>query len=425
MKNAGERDGLAVGLRGGAFEGQVTGGDMKKIYRLALWATVTCGLVGCSSESARPRPLPSAADPWGTSAPGAVATDAGTGTGVGRPAPVVPPPADPFDPAAACGAATVATERVPGRLLLVFDRSISMREDVNGDPPDLEPSKWSLCERAVRKLMRAPKIRVGDLHFGLLLFPTGEGERECAVALGPGVPHVPVGPLSSTQAEIEARLEAGPKGGVTPIVAALAAGYRHLGTLPENGEKGLILVTDGAENCDRGLRQTMVERAERERDEQGHLTFVVGLGRSSDFLSSLAKAGGTAKNATCEAACEPPIFSTARPNCCHYDVESGNFAREFEAALTEIAGRFVDSCVFRLPRGEDPSRFDPNLVNVGVTFEGESRRVLKQGSNPDEDSWNYSTPEKDAIVIQGPVCEALKTSPADVEIVLGCPTVLI
>ena len=78
-----------------------------------------------------------------------------------------------------------------------------------------------------------------------------------------------------------------------------------------------------------------------------------------------------------------------------------------------------------LPRGEDPSSFDPSQVNVGVTFEGEDRTVLRRGSDPGVDSWDYTSDEHDSIVIQGPICDELLMGDATVEIVLGCPTILI
>jgi hypothetical protein len=112
-------------------------------------------------------------------------------------------------------------------------------------------------------------------------------------------------------------------------------------------------------------------------------------------------------------------------NCCHYDATASDFQAEFEAALAEIGQRFLSSCVFELPRGADPTTFDPALVNVGVTFEGESRTVLRRSSDESMSSWNYTTGDYDAIVIQGPVCDRLLSSQATVEIVLGCPTLLI
>jgi hypothetical protein len=132
---------------------------------------------------------------------------------------------------------------------------------------------------------------------------------------------------------------------------------------------------------------------------------------------------------TCETTSSLPGFPAMTEcrgpsNCCHYDAEGATFESDFQAALEEIATRFLDSCVFDLPR-DGVDMFDPTKVNVGVTFEGEMRQVLPQSSDPTMDSWSYTTPAQDAIVIQGPICERLRMSAAEVEIVVGCPTLLI
>ena len=69
--------------------------------------------------------------------------------------------------------------------------------------------------------------------------------------------------------------------------------------------------------------------------------------------------------------------------------------------------------------------FDPGLVNVGVTFEGEDRTVLRRSSDPAVDSWNYVDDTHESILIQGDICDRLLDGSAVVEIVLGCPTILI
>ncbi|HJK95203.1 MAG TPA: vWA domain-containing protein [Polyangiaceae bacterium LLY-WYZ-15_(1-7)] len=357
-----------------------------------------------------------------------------------------PPEDDPFDPDSSCGATAIPTERVPGSLLLVFDRSTSMDEDPDGDRPgdrDYDgTSKWDIAEEAIDTVLSS----VGDdLGTGLLLFPTGDGGDICDVTLGASVPHVEIAPLSISRPAIRTALGGGPNGGNTPIHAALNAGWDYLDTLITPGQRGLILVTDGAENCDDASRDAVLARAETERRAFGYQTFAIGLDNSSNFLSTLAVNGGTPRNDTCMASCviEPTscgssadcpggascIFGfcadTGTPDCCHYDVSAGDFRADFESVLGEIAERFLDSCVFDLPRGEDPSSFDPSQVNVGVTFEGEDRTVLRRGSDPGVDSWDYTSDEHDSIVIQGPICDELLMGDATVEIVLGCPTILI
>jgi hypothetical protein len=381
---------------------------------------------------------------------------------------------DPFDPDSGCGSDRIPTERVPGQLLLVFDRSGSMREAPNGeDATSRNPSKWDRSRNAIQSVLASVS---DDLGMGLMLFPTGEGS-ECDPMLSANVPQVPVAPLATNRARINSTLSgASPSGGVTPIFDAVRAGYDYLDTLTGAGQRGLVVVTDGAENCDDRDRDAVMAQVAAERENNDYLTYVVGLTTSNSDLSTMAFNGGTPRNDTCLPECTtpvclsnadcpggnqcaqplagfpgmcacttnadcpaplrcealpfpfpglPPAQCSGTPNCCHYDASASSFQPDFEAALQEIARRFLDSCVFDLPRGSDPTMFDPALVNVGVTFEGESRTVLFRGSDPNVSSWDFTSGEHRSIVIQGPICDRLLNESANVEIVLGCPTILI
>lgn len=350
-------------------------------------------------------------------------------------------PFDPFDPDSACGAAAIPTTRIPGSLLLVFDRSSSMDEPANGTSG---PSRWDVSEDAINGVLAS----AGDgLNVGLMVFPTGVGDA-CDVTIGPGVPHVPIAPLPVSRPAIAGLLAAGTNGGVTPIFDALRGGYQYLDSLDTEGPRGLILVTDGENNCD-GATEASVLAEAREREEVfGYLTYAIGLDNSSTFLSTLAVNGGTRRNDTCLADCvAPPLrCSMTSPcptgmgpclfgfcassggmtaECCHYNVAASDFSTQLQAALDEIASAFLDSCVFELPRGADPAMFDPSAVNVGVTFEGESRTVVGRSTDPSTDSWNFTSTDNEAIVIQGALCDRLLGGgEATVEIVLGCPTIV-
>lgn len=382
-----------------------------------------------------------------------------------------PPPFDPFDPANACGVNTVPTEQVPGSLLIVFDRSGSMSEEVGGS------TRWDLAKTAINNALAAS----GDeLSAGLLLFPS---DGNCGVN---GTPAVPVAPLSTSRAAIESALNGASPSGNTPAFKALLAGYDHLDTLTTAGQRGIVLVSDGGETCDLDDREAIFARVEMERMAKNRLTFAVGLQHADNNLSTIAYNGGTPRSPTCMAecttngscytdadcggapcltpsfpipipipvpgvcacqndshcvgaqTCEPtfiPLFCesgsdckqcTGPTNCCHYDASEASFQADFEEALREIARRLVDSCVFEVPRGTDPTMFDPSLVNVGVTFDGEERTVLRRSSDSGTDSWNYTDGTNQSLIIQGPICDRiLSGDPATVEIVLGCPTILI
>ncbi|MBX3247317.1 MAG: hypothetical protein KF901_09055 [Myxococcales bacterium] len=364
------------------------------------------------------------------------AVDAPMGIDVG-------PLPDPFDPRNGCGASTIPTERVPGSILLVFDDSASMQEDPRGNRPPMGESRWQIATRAINDVLATVP---DELNVGLLLFPGPA--NGCDVA---PTPQVAVDRLGVTRAVIRTTLGRTPTGNQTPAMAAVEAGWMYMLGLAAPGQKGVVLVTDGAENC---RRNEADERAIHDAARTNHLaygvsTYAVGLTTTNNFLSGLAHHGGTPRTSTCMPMCSvdgracttnadcmggsctslPFVGSVCvggpTQECCHYDVSASGFRAEFEEALQEIARRFLDSCVFDLPRGADPSSFDPGQVNVGVTFAGEDRTVLRQSSNPAVDSWNYTTPDHSSIVVQGPICERLLDGDAVVEIVLGCPTLLI
>lgn len=378
---------------------------------------------------------------------------------------------DPFDPANGCGSSAIPTERVPGQLLLVFDRSGSMNSAPSGDVSASNPSKWDRSRQAINSVLSSVS---DELSMGLMLFPP-EGGGDCNVNLGAGVPHVPVAPLSTSRGQIMSTLSSSSAGSSqTPMFAALRAGYDYLDSLSGPGQRGLVLVTDGAETCENENRDMTMQRVADERTGSNYLTYAVGLTSNNNDLSTTAFNGGTPRTDTClpectsdlcttdadcpgagtcaeiipgagirfcscatDADCVAPQTCTVPPfmifpgtcggdsNCCHYNASEGNFQTEFEMALADIASRFLDSCVFELPRGTDPSTFDPTQVNVGVTFGSEMRQVLGRGMSSDVDSWDFTDSEQRSIVIQGPICDRLLMESATVEIVLGCPTILI
>lgn len=383
---------------------------------------------------------------------------------------------DPFDPDGGCGSTAIPTTRVPGSLLIVFDRSGSMSTEVGSGTS----TRWDLATAGINSVLGGIS---DELSAGLMLFPD---DGDCGVD---ATPVVPVAPLSTSRMPIMNALGATGPGGNTPAFAALLAGYDYLDTLSSPGQRGIVLVSDGGETCDFEDRDTVFARVQMEHDRKNRLTFAVGLDYADNNLSTIAFNGGTPRNPTClpmctsgsclgtadcgGAPCVQPLagvagFCSCRndgdcvapqtceapavtipctlfppgpardicesgnalrcegdSNCCHYNAAASDFRAEFETALGEIARRLLDSCVFDLPRGSDPSTFDPSQVNVGVTFGAEMRTVLGRSSDSGVDSWDFTSDAHESIIIQGPICDRLLMESATVEIVLGCPTILI
>ena len=349
------------------------------VVRVGLLFTLAAGWsVGCGADNRGPGGT-GAGDAGGPPSDGGVANpdgpignvDAGTLDNF-----------NPFDPDAACGAALIPSQRVPGSLLFVYDRSASMEEDPRGNDfgsdQYMGPSKWETARSEVNGVLG----RTGDeLSTGMLLFPPAGGGDDCSVNLGASVPQVPIGELATTRSAIGAQLNESPAGANTPIIEALRAGYAHLDTLTTPGQRGLVLVTDGAENCRQDERDAMVTEVAMQHSAKGYQTYAIALGIQHGFLSRIAEAGGTARNDTCTGQCiasQPFCMSDADcpssqscsglggfmicmgpTDCCNYSASEENFQADFAAAIDDIARRFLDSCVFEVP--ETSGTFDPTL----------------------------------------------------------------
>jgi hypothetical protein len=138
--------------------------------------------------------------------------------------------------AAALGLLTAETARAQScgtipKVLIVLDRSASMKETVNGS------SKWQTAREAVADLAEGFS---GQLALGLMLYPRFPDLDACT----PGT--TTVKPATGSKGALVAALnKAYPKGG-TPLVATLDAARAALG---KSGPRHVILVSDGKETC--------------------------------------------------------------------------------------------------------------------------------------------------------------------------------
>ena len=401
-----------------------------------------------------------------------VGADADGGIGMdATPIPDAAPTRDaPFVPLdATCGRATIETARLPGSLLFVFDRSGSMDRSASGGAE----TRWDVAGGAVQAVLAELP---DEANVGMLLFPPNAAM--CNV-VGPDLPQVPIAPLAASRDGIATELARVPDGTATPIFGALEVGWDHLASLGARGERAVALVTDGRENCADEDRDRVLARAVAELEERGHRTFVIGLSQSNTDLSALALNGGTRRNDTCMARCTTPpcvmdsdvpcpesgamcatfpdgegsatrtpgfcgclsdddcpapttcgtdggqSVCVGTPDCCHYDATTASFEADFQAALDAIVSVVFDQCVFDLPRGDDPAMFDPNQVNVQVSLDGGPAETVGRSSDEAVDSWDYTDASQEAIRIQGELCRRIQDGEATVEIVLGCPTILI
>lgn len=373
---------------------------------------------------------------WACSAKSDDAVDglgAGNGGLEGQGGGLADDPNRPTDIGAECGKVSYANA-VAATLLIVPDRSGSMT-----DPFD----KWSPTKTAISAMLDAAPP---TLQVGLSPFPAGDGSEaelaacamtpttpQCAEVLADGgcndvftTPAVPIAALATAQPAILAWMsQNGPTGG-TPTLMALTRAYEHLLSVPAEGERIVLLLTDGIPNTmqkgiqfgplslpDMNIPCKQLEDivAETEKAAAGETpirTFVIGSPGSenaADFLSKLAVAGKTQKSDGC-------LFD------CHYQIGSSNFQAELQTVLSEISGKISD-CVFKLPTGDD---VDPNLVNLLVELGDDSTQTSKDTDHAD--GWDYTDDTYSAVKLYGPACEEYKSQiGARVTVVTGCETI--
>jgi hypothetical protein len=348
-----------------------------------------------------------------------------------------------------CAATTQEAKLTPANLLFVLDKSGSM----NCNPPEGDealnarcanfpiqedpnkPTKWQVTSAAFVDALDALSEQA-NIQGGLMLFPVperaaaGASSREEACWVD-GVADVEVGALdASGRDDIGTVLEAVAPAGETPIVGATILGYKYLSEAIRAGDiEGnhfVVLLTDGAETCEPGLLQKLVDVDVPNARLWNIRTFVIGAPgseRARSLLSNIAFEGGTASSSSC-------IHGGSAPDVgdCHFDMtESSDFARDLALALQEISRTTVLACEYEIP--ENPDGGGVNLNEVNVTFtpgSGRRERILKNDSGDCDsvDGWQYSE-DFAKIVLCGDVCERVQADPEGrVSIELGCPTVV-
>jgi hypothetical protein len=328
---------------------------------------------------------------------------------------------------------------VPASVLITLDKSGSM---AGGEG---QPDKWAPTAAAITQLTQtAPQ----ELNVGLHPFPAGDCDwtglecsnlqsPQCQQALADGccedvspAPAVMVAPLSTSGAAITTWLSGnGPEGG-TPTLWALKRSYAVMQTIDVEGERFVLLVTDGEPNtyapemnistgisfpesnieC-KTLGDIEAEVAAAANGTPPVKTFVIGSPGSegaADFLSRCAVAGQTAP-----AGCNPAAGD------CHFQIGTADYQADLQAALDQIAG-VISDCIFALPEGEE---VDPSKVNVVIETPDGPVDVFRDTAHLD--GWDYTDATQTKIQLFGPPCELYQSLAGNrVVIVLGCETIV-
>jgi hypothetical protein len=305
-----------------------------------------------------------------------------------------------------CGTLRLEGEvsKVPGNVLLVFDRSFSMEMDWNG---------MLRYQAAGTAMIDALTPLAADLNIGMIGFPSPDPAAvrlNCTVlgidspdqitfkpgmdALNElraggagGIPkYDPIGPAGGA---IGGPLGGGPLGGgevpgATPTAEAIAMADQALNSVMLTGNTAVVLITDGEPNClwDEAAANATIARWLSEKNIK---TYVVGLpgvtGVGGPILDALAASGGTAPYLT-------PTNSM-----------------ELATKVTEIISSTVgfNSCTITLnPKAELADKLQMVVEEPTVMGQQEVPRDLGNGAG-----WSI-TSDGQTVELLGKVCEDAK-----------------
>ena len=310
-----------------------TEGDMMSVKSGQVWFVGALLAAGCSpdggasGENTDPFIVPDTSE-MGDEGPRKVENPTFEDNGV--------PNSSSNDDSSVCEAVQVVAEREVANVMVMLDRSGSMYSP--GGFFASEVDKWTPAINAVKGAINA---RSQSIAFGLMKFGTGEG-------CDPG--QVNVMPEIGVMGAVTASLEGTPSevtGGMTPTAESLAAAGEAISTL--EGEKYILLVTDGAPNCndeaglggeckcpggfcdywEECLDDNRTVRTIEELAVNDVKTFVIGYdtGGLTDVLNRMAVAGNTGTSQYIAVSDQQTLSDalaslTSQVASCSYELES-------------------------------------------------------------------------------------------------------
>ncbi|MBM4359851.1 MAG: hypothetical protein FJ096_17245 [Deltaproteobacteria bacterium] len=301
-----------------------------------------------------------------------------------------------------CGAVAFPIEIIQPNMVVLFDRSCSMRRqylvptEFAASPTD-QTGRWYAARSAVDAVLAEYETRV---RFGLMAFPAVQ--QGCGTA-----PPLDVAPAIANRMAVLAKLDGlhpfdmcGAPNSVNDTQPKVTPTEDGLVSLDTTGAVAdpmrpdfVLLVTDGGATCG-STPQSLATRAATLLGK-GAKTAVVGFGdvsepQATDMLEALGKAGGLPKPGG------PPSFWLA------------NAPNDLKAAIDAIVADAL-SCTFQL------KDVPPDGDKLYASFDGMS--VPKDTA----DGFTYDA-GKNTVTFKGTACKALQEGTVkNVSVVYGCP----
>jgi len=312
-----------------------------------------------------------------------------------------------------CGLQNYALDRRPAVVILLQDRSTSMRNTLSSGL-----TRWATLVEAVKPVLQQTQA---GISWGFKFFPDS---KICGVNAG-----VNIEPALNNAAPITTRLDSiqvvqnsADNNGLwdgTPVAPALRQTAQYLASLPTDKQKYILLATDGQPTCAGG--DPLLGGGDPDTDDRpsgpaavaevaamGIKVPVVGIAFSKTWdpaklkdneitLNDMAKAGGMPRPT------DPAYYGASS-------------SAELAAAFAQITGILI-SCTFDLKGMKPPSPDD-----VAVKIDG----VKVPRDKVHNEGWDYDA-DMSNVVVYGQACEQLKGVGAtnNVQIIFGCPGIII
>lgn len=290
-----------------------------------------------------------------------------------------------------CGRQDFNVARKPADILLVLDRSASMKDDPSGG--DGSPSKWEIVVPALQEVISATDSAVA---WGLKVFPQGERAGSCSEESFPSDIAIPIAEknASTVNSAISATTD---EGDGTPTGDAILKATEYMQTIQNDHVKYFLLATDGDPSCPSDADEYAVQ-AITDAANAGYHTFVVGVASNASKIKTL--------NSLAVAGLEPRMD----PDPLAPKFYLASTKDQLVAAFESITGA-VASCLFPL------SSAPPNPDHVGVLIGDQKVPQDTTGTN----GWDYTGPDKTAIKLYGAACDQVTASGAEtVQVIFGC-----
>jgi hypothetical protein len=319
---------------------------------------------------------------------------------------------------ATCAAETHRGEGIPLDMFVMWDRSGSMGEQVNGGV------KWVAVTTAFNEFLADPLsagISVGIQFFPLPAKPGEASDKNASCNIPDyATPAVPIAPLPGNAAALTQAFAAAGPAGYTPTRVSLSGAIEYArGWAQQHPAHKTIVVlqTDGQPNvCGSTVPSVVQVAAAGLSGTPSIQTYVIGVGTDRGgnvqaalaALSQIAQAGGTG---------QALMVDTTQ-----------NVEQQFIDAMNKIRGAALQSCEFQIPAAGASGPLDFGKVNVTFTPNGGTQSELLQAPGaaqcPAAGGWYYDDAAHPTRVLLCPsTCQAVKADPkAQVDLLLGCAT---